>query len=251
VSSRAHPVATLFPLALAGLLAALSFWLDIASRPQNAGDGAKLRHDPDYFVEDFRLRRFDTEGALQHTVLGKLMRHYPNDDSTVVTAPYLTYHRDPPTTITGREALLDSGAKHVQLFNEVRVTRRGVSGKPDSILLTEHLHAYPDDEIAISDVPATIRQGLSNLTGNTMNANNRTAIYELEGAVHGIFFKNGGQAAARMAVPPVVAPTVAVSPAAAKPAAKPKPVAKPKPKPAPKTKPKPVTSSKPKPKPLP
>ncbi len=235
MSSRAHPVATLFPLVLAGLLAALSFWLDIASRPQKIGGDAKLRHDPDYMVENFRLRRFDTEGALQHTVLGDHLRHYPDDDSTVVLAPRLTFHRAPPTNITARKALLDSGAKHVEFLGNVRVTRSGIAGKPNSVLLTEHLHTYPDDEIATTTVPATITQGLSNITGNRMNTNNKTAIYELEGAVHGVFFKNRGKAVA----PPAAAPIVAPPPATPKPAAKPKPKPKAKPKSSPAAKPKP------------
>lgn len=236
MSSRAHPVATLFPLVLAGLLAALSFWLDIASRPQNSDSGAKLRHDPDYWVENFRLRRFDKEGLLQNTVFGDLMRHYPDDDSTVVTIPRLTYHRDPPTYTTAREALLDSGGKHVQLFDDVRVTRGGVAGKPDTVLTTQHLHAYPDDEIATTTVPATITQGLTNITGNTLNANNKTAIFKLEGAVHGVFFKNGS----KNAVPVATQKIVAASPPSPKSAAKPKSVVKPKPeaKPRPKAKPK-------------
>lgn len=244
--TRANPAATLFPLLLAGLLAGMSYWLELATRPQANGNDGKSRHDPDYIVEKFEVRRFDPQGALQHTVVADLMRHYPDDDSTVVIAPHLTYHRIPPTFVSAREAHIDSEGKHVELIDDVRVTRAGIEGKPDTVLTTTRLDAYPDDEIATTNVPVTITQGQTNINGSAMNANNKTAIYVLEGPVRGIFFRDGGSPAkvlpatepqateAPMPVP-VVVQKLATRPAAKPKAATPKPKAKPKSKSKPKT----------------
>jgi lipopolysaccharide export system protein LptC len=225
--SRFGPAATLFPLILIGSLAGVSYWLDFASRAPTGRNDGKTRHDPDYIVENFELRRFDPEGARQHTLRAPLMRHYPDDDSTVVLSPELTYHRAPTTQVSAREAKVDSQAKHVELIDDVRVTRRGVAGKPDSVLTTSHLDAYPDEEIATSNMPVTITQGPTNVTGSSMKANNKTQIYVLEGPVHGIFHRNKSTVVAQTTALPV--PTVNASPPVPKPATitQPKPKKKP------------------------
>ncbi|MDP1651751.1 MAG: LPS export ABC transporter periplasmic protein LptC [Rhodocyclaceae bacterium] len=221
MTTRGNPASTLFPLLLVGLLAGMSYWLELASRPQATGADGKSRHDPDYIVEKFEVRRFDPEGALQHTLVADLMRHYPDDDSTVILAPRITYHRTPPTFVSAREARLDSKGKHVELIDDVRVARTGAAGKPDTVLTTTKLDAWPDDEIAKTSVPVTITQGQTNVTGSGLNVDNKTSIYVLEGPVRGVFFRNGSSPAE---VQPVAVPIT-------KPKATPKPKAKSKSKP--------------------
>lgn len=236
MSSRAHPVANLFPLVLAGLLVATSFWLEQASRPRSGSDSGLMRHDPDYRIDNFHLRRFDETGVLQHTLLGDRLLHYPDDDSTTVMTPRLTYHREPPTFVTAREGRLNSGATHVELIDDVRVIRGGKSGKPDSVLTTQRLDAYPDDEVARTDIPAIITQGQSHIRGNSLNANNKTATYVLDGEVRGTFYRNQNVVAAQpRATEPPPAPLATKPPAVKKPV-KSKPAAKPKPKSKTKTK---------------
>lgn len=196
---------SLFPLLLLGLLAGMTYWLELVSRPAEGGNDGKFRHDPDYLIENFEVRRYGPAGILQHTLRAPLMKHFPDDDSTVVSAPDLTYHREPPTHITAREALVDGKGEHIQLIDDVRVARSGIAGKPATVLLTSHLDAYPDEEIARNDVPVTITQGLSRVTGSRMQVNNQTAIYVLEGPVRGIFHRNQAAAAptgAEAAAPP-------------------------------------------------
>jgi len=216
MSSHARsPAATLFPLVIVGLLAGMTFWLDQATRPPAATSDGKSRHDPDYIIENFSVRRFDPAGALQHTLHAASMHHYPDDDSTVIQSPQITWHRQPPTLITAREARLDSAGKHVQLIGDVRVTRGGVGDKPATVLTTARLDVFPDDELATSNAPVTIDQGRSNISGGGLSANNKTSIYVLEGPVYGIFDRAAGRA-----------PDVAI--------AKPKPKPQPKPQPQPK-----------------
>lgn len=237
MSVRTNPAAALFPLLVVGLLAGMSYWLELASRVPPGKDDGKSRHDPDYIVEKFEVRRFDPQGNLQHTVVADLMRHYPDDDTTVVLAPRLTYHRAPPTQIAAREAHVSSKGEHVELIDDVRVTRVGQAGKPDTELTTARLDAWPDDEIARTDRPVTIKQGQTHVDGSGLSVDNKTSIYVLEGPVRGVFFRDGGAPArAQPAVtpqpttPPVTKPAPTAKkktkPAAKRPA-KPKPTRKP------------------------
>lgn len=252
MTTRTSPTTTLFPLLLAGLLAGMSFWLEMASRaPATTNDG-KSRHDPDYIIQNFEVRRFNPEGHLQHTVVAEQMRHYPDDDSTVVTAPHITYHRDPPTYVSAREAWVSSKGEHVTLIDDVHVRRSGIGNKPDTILTTSRLEAWPDDEVAQTDVPVTITQGKTEVQGSGLRVDNKTSIYTLEGPVQGVFFRKNNTVADISAAPALQAATAPTAPKPAETSAKPqtKPMAKAnaksKAKPAPKPKPKPKTSSKPK-----
>lgn len=243
---RGNTATTLFPLLLTAFLAAATYWLEMASRPTHPDNNGKLRHDPDYIVDNFRVRRFDDTGVLQSTLVAESMRHYPDDDSTVVSAPDLTYHRDPPTVVRAREGRIDSTGEHVELIDSVRITRDGKAGKPPTVLTTARLDAYPDDEIARSHVPVTIIQGLSRTVGNTLDANNKTGIYVLEGAVRGVYHRNGGLAPPSGTMSPVTAPQPASKPAAKPVAASPKPKARPVAKAKPRNTPQPSSKNKPK-----
>ena len=223
MSVRTNPAAALFPLLIVGLLAGMSYWLELASRAPMGKDDGKSRHDPDYIVERFEVRRFDPQGNLQHTVIADQMRHYPDDDSTVVLAPRLTYHRERPTQIDAREAHVSSKGEHVELIDDVRVTRTGQAGKPNTVLTTSRLDVWPDDEIARTDRPVKITQGQTHVDGSGLSADNKTSLYVLEGPVRGVFFKDGGS-------PARAQPTAAPPPKAApvtKPAAKAKKKARP------------------------
>lgn len=224
--------ATLFPLLLAGLLAGMTYWLEIASRPPAGARDGKTRHDPDYFVENFTVQRFGPEGSLQHTLRATSMRHYPDDDSTVVITPDVTWHRTPITYLTAREALLDSEGTHVQLIDDVRVVRAGIRGRPDSVLTTSHLDVWPDDERASNAVPVTITQGASRVDGSRLQADNKTATYVLDGPVDGLFHRARGVPAGQPAPGPaavaapkakVAAKTIPKTKTKAKSRAKPKP----------------------------
>ncbi len=194
--------ATLFPLLLAGLLAGVTYWLDIASRPTLAQDDGKTRHDPDYIVENFVVQRFDPAGKLQHTLQASELRHYPDDDSTTIQAPLLIWHRSPDARITAHQAQFDSEGKHAQLIGDVRMTRAGVTGKPPSLITTAHLDVWPEEERASTATAVSILQGRSRLDGRRMEADNKAGSFVLEGPVTGLFHRTGKTQAERTASAP-------------------------------------------------
>jgi len=187
MADRLHGAA-LFPLVLVGLLAGLTYWLDMASRPPATEDG-RQRREPDTLIDTFEVRRFGPEGALQHTLRARQLHHYPGNDSSVVLAPELTYHRMPVTRVTAREARIDGDGKRVELVDDVRITRGAMRGKPETVLTTTHLEIWPDDEIAANRAPVLIVQGESQVRGIGMHANNQTGEYVLDGPVRGIFHR--------------------------------------------------------------
>lgn len=182
--------ASLFPLLVIGFLAALTLWLDRASQTSDAGRRAGGRHDVDFYVEHFTLRRYAADGLLQHTVNADKMEHYPDDDSTDVTAPHLIYHQGRQTVVTARTAWLDKEGKHVRLNDDVRVVRAGTLDAPETVMTTSILFVTPDDEYAYTNAPVTITQGKSVMHGIGMEANNKTETATLNGPVQGTIFRS-------------------------------------------------------------
>ena len=176
--------ASLFPILLLALLAAMTFWLERATRTEEL-HGGKARHDPDFIVDRFQLRRYDADGALQHTLIADRMLHYADDESSDVISPRLTYHRQRSTVVTSRTAWMDKDGEHARLEGDVRVVRTGADGGPDTVISTGVLHVIPDDEFAHTKAPVTVTQGQSVISGVGLTADNKLQITILSGPVRG------------------------------------------------------------------
>ncbi len=178
---------TLFPLGVLTLLAALTFWLQYAIQPPEAARDGKNRHDPDFIIQNFTLKRFDQKGELQHTLTAEKMVHFPDDDSTVVTHPYVIFTgREEPTRVRANQALVSADGEEVVLVGDVLVTREGSAQREEMSLATSVLTVYPDDEISRTTAPVTLRRGKSVVNGVGLEANNITGIASLHSQVRGV-----------------------------------------------------------------
>lgn len=177
-------VSSLFPLAMLVLLAALTFWLNRVI--QDDKPRGPQRHDPDYWVERFEVRRFDLDGKLQHTLAAEKLLHYPDDDTTIITAPKITYHQEAPAEASARMAYIGSDGRQVDLVGNVRVVRHKAAGNgPPTVLETRTLKVVPDDETARTRDPVVISQGASIMHGSGLDLNNKSGITVLHGRVTG------------------------------------------------------------------
>jgi lipopolysaccharide export system protein LptC len=178
-----------FPLFMLLLLAALTFWLSRVI--QSDAPRGPLRHDPDYWAEGVKLLRFDINGTLQHTLTADKLLHYPDDDTTIVTSPHVTYHRQPPVEISARMAYVGRDGKEVDLVDDVKVTRHGTTrGAAPTTLETRTLKIFPDEEKGSTDDPVTITRGGSVMHGSGLEIDNGTGITVMRGRVSGTIHSN-------------------------------------------------------------
>ncbi|MCR4301183.1 MAG: LPS export ABC transporter periplasmic protein LptC [Sulfuricaulis sp.] len=76
------------------LLATGSWWLTrTVSVPEKIFDG-KLRHDPDYTVENFNVTVMDAQGRRHYTLSAVHLIHYGDDGSSNLNQPYLVQYRE-------------------------------------------------------------------------------------------------------------------------------------------------------------
>jgi lipopolysaccharide export system protein LptC len=176
---------SLFPIALLTLLVGLTFWLQSATEVKGGFSDAKLRHDPDYFAENFTVRRFDGTGELQNMLVAKKMVHYPDDETTVVTEPRISFLKGPrPTRFSAQQGLVGPDAREIALVGNVRGVRAATAADPEIVFATTHLTVFPDDEVARTGAAVTITQGASVVRGVGMEADNKTQIYQLQSRVN-------------------------------------------------------------------
>jgi lipopolysaccharide export system protein LptC len=175
----------LFQIAVLGLLVGLTFWLQQATELPDGYRDTLLRHDPDYFAENFTLRRFDGTGSLQNMLMAKKMVHYPDDDTTLVTEPQMSFLKGPrPTRITAREGLIGPQGGEIALVGNVRGVRAATATDPEIVFTTTHLTVFPDDEVARTDAAVTLVQGASVIRGVGMDADGKSRTYRLHNQVN-------------------------------------------------------------------
>lgn len=181
----------IFPIALLGLLAALSFWLQrTVDIPESRHDG-KLRHDPDTLVENFEVRRMDVNGALQYRLTAPHMQHFPDDDTSLLSDPKLDYYRpDAPTmTLSGKQAYVAPKGETVFFWDDVVAVRAATPDHPALIARMPDLTVQPEEGIAFTNSPVNITQGRSWIRGVGMHLDNNTSVLVLKSQVTGTYHR--------------------------------------------------------------
>ena len=178
-----------FPLVLLALLAALTFWLDRVTQPRDHAQTGRVKHDPDYIVDGLSARRMDHLGRLKHTLLARKMTHYPDDDVTLLLEPKFVTYADnrAPVTVTSRQARVSGNGEHVYFEDTVRVVRASHGNESELVVETNYLHVIPDENLARTDRPVTIRNAAIVIAASGLELNSETRVLQLQGRVRGTF----------------------------------------------------------------
>lgn len=149
-----------FLLAVLALLASLTLWIEHVVQPPVPKPDGSSRHDPDYILNNFSTLKTDKNGNLRHGLAAEEMRHFPDDDSTLLKRPRFTqFAADKPVTkIEGERGHVTSDGKNVYFMDNVKVVRGATRQKGELTVLTDYLHIIPDEDIAKTDRPVTILQ---------------------------------------------------------------------------------------------
>jgi lipopolysaccharide export system protein LptC len=176
--------AEIFPLVLALLLAALSYWLDWYVRTPNRNFQAAPDR-PDYIVDNFRMRRLDKSGQPAYELVANRMTHYPNDDSTVLDQPRVyDFPRDrAQLSISAAFGRTHADGETVHLHGDVLVHRPARGDDPGMEVRTQYMRLLPRAGIASTNVPVLVTQGRSQLSGDTFYLDSRANTLQVSGRV--------------------------------------------------------------------
>lgn len=182
------------PVVLMGLLALGTWWLvRNAPKPPQAAQERAVSHEPDYFMRDFSVKRFDPAGRLQSEIQGTLAQHFADTDTLEIDQARMRSVNATGriTTATANRAVSNADGTEVQLFGNAVVIREPVARAqggplPRLELRGEFLHAWVNEERVRSNQPVTLKRGADTFTADQMDYDNLDQVMELRGRVKGI-----------------------------------------------------------------
>jgi len=178
-----------FPISVLTVFAGLSFWLMRATALPEESKNGKDRHDPDYIISGMEIRKLTREGELQYVLTAQEARHFPDDDSTDIKTPFLTYlnPKKPTLYMSSQRAHLSADGEIVQLDEDVRIKRDPTATRLALFGYMPDLTVNTEEETARTNSPVRFTQGKSWLNGVGMHLDNKTQTYILESQATGEF----------------------------------------------------------------
>ncbi len=76
------------------ILAIGSAWLLNRLTDDKSTSTVLLRHDPDYYMEDFSTLTMEQDGTPKNKLLAEYMAHYPDDNTIELLKPKLEVYRE-------------------------------------------------------------------------------------------------------------------------------------------------------------
>ncbi|MBA2350823.1 MAG: LPS export ABC transporter periplasmic protein LptC [Burkholderiales bacterium] len=180
-------LASWFPLALLGALAAVAFWLEYTVQPPITGGNGKLRHDPDYIIENFSALRMGEDGHPLYKLAAEKLIHYPDDDTSHLQEPDFV-HYDPetaPLRITSDTALVTGDGENAYFSDDVRVVREPYARNSELTITTDYLHVIPEKHLAKTDKPVTMVEANTTIKAVGLEFDNEARTVKLLSRVNG------------------------------------------------------------------
>lgn len=151
-------------LGLGGLIA----WLDPWQAPVTGPVPTDEAGEPDYFLEEARLTRFDADGRAHQRLESPRLVHTPHDDVTRVATPlaHLIDREGRLWVASGNEGRLGAGGNPLTLSGDARLHAPEERWQLD----TELLHFDADAGHAWSETPALLQQPPQRMRGERFDA---------------------------------------------------------------------------------
>jgi lipopolysaccharide export system protein LptC len=166
----------LFPLALMLALALLTLWLDHQVRVESGPHASSRRHDPDYLVSNFTTTTFDSQGHAVTVLSAAEMEHYPDDDTTELTAPRVIQAKadQPRFTVRADRGKISREGDEIFLYDNVVLVREADAARPEARMLTSFLHILRDRSLVLTDREVLFEEEGRRLSGRGMEYFNET-----------------------------------------------------------------------------
>jgi lipopolysaccharide export system protein LptC len=179
----------IFPLALMLSLALLTFWLDHQVRVDDGAHPSMRRHDPDYIVDNFTTTTYLADGKVETVLSAAKMVHFPDDDSTELTAPRVLQEKpmQPRYTARADRGKISREGDEIFLYDNVTLVREGDDARPEARMTTSFLHILRDRNLVRTDRDVLFEEPGKWLKGRGMEYFNATRELFLHADVHGSF----------------------------------------------------------------
>jgi lipopolysaccharide export system protein LptC len=153
------------------LLALGSWWLRLGIEDR-VERRANPPHTADYWVERLSARTMDNAGHPRRMVTAAAMRHFPDDESTELTAPqiHLLGPRQPPWQIRAETGWVSPNGELVLLQGAVVIDRAAALEVLPVHLETRDVRVQPKQEYAETEQPVAVVNGPHQVHSRGMRA---------------------------------------------------------------------------------
>jgi len=158
-------------LALGILLSALatgSWWLNRDTEQELSYQPKP--HSLDYYIENFGVTAMGVNGEPDKRLSAQRMAHFPDDDSTELTAPRMTLYDEnsPPWQIRSETGWVSGDKQLILLQCKVNIDRNGAPEIRPVHIVTRDLRIQPEENYAETDQDVFARSGDDRLESKGM-----------------------------------------------------------------------------------
>ena len=186
-------LALYLPAILMAVFALGSWWL-VRSLPSffNETVAPSVRHEPDYFLQNFSVKSFDSQGRLMRELSGEHAQHFPDTDTLDIQKVQLRGHSQEGQHVNAvaDQALAKGDGTQVTLVGNVHISQPASTSanglRAATEMRSQEIKAFVKEERLVSEVPVEVRRGQDLFTAEKMQMNSKTGEYELSGRVRGL-----------------------------------------------------------------
>ncbi len=188
-------LAVYLPLLLMGVMAMTTYWL-VRSTPAMGDAELEVapRHVPDYFMRDFSVKVFGSDGKLKSEIVGIEGRHFPDTDTLEIDQPRIRIlgAEGRVTTATAGRGLINADGSEAQLFDKAVVVREANAraqgeAMPRTEVQSDFLHLFANTEQVRSHLPVVLVRGAGDrfTSQEGIDFDNLDQVMQLTGRVRG------------------------------------------------------------------
>lgn len=115
-------------------IALISRWLLTTVETPRSRVASETRHDPDYYLENFKITVYQPDGAPAYHLMAHFLDHYPDDDTMSLQKLKIDYRdtQDETWVTTADRGTAYENIEVMHLNGDVQIYRRGTT--PDQAL---------------------------------------------------------------------------------------------------------------------
>ena len=129
-------------IAILSLVGLFGLWLqNFALEDADEPEQAEVRHDPDYYIENFTTTGLDENGKRRFVIKAKRMAHFPDDDTSLFDFPHVTLYEEgyPPRHTYADSGWMNSAGDEIIMTDNVKVVVEAGENGPGGTINTKRL----------------------------------------------------------------------------------------------------------------
>jgi lipopolysaccharide export system protein LptC len=148
VSAKNFSISLLLTIALA-----LSAWSILLLHTANSKTTSTDPKEADSYMQDVVATIFNPQGNPSLIMTSAQMTHFPENDTTQITAPYVTVYRQSPKPwyINSNHAQATHGISEILFSDNVNIRHPADIENPTTTMTTATLTIFPSQQVASTD----------------------------------------------------------------------------------------------------